>query len=103
MKDFIVINEKDNVGVRLTATDKIPAGHKFALRDIAKGEYVIKYGEVIGRATEDIKKGEWAHTHNVKSHLDENVEYEYKPDYPETDTYRSPKNSPKNSGSKALR
>lgn len=35
MKDFIVINEKDNVGVRLTATDKIPAGHKFALRDIA--------------------------------------------------------------------
>lgn len=26
MKDFIVINEKDNVGVRLTATDKIPAG-----------------------------------------------------------------------------
>ncbi len=50
MKDFIVINEKDNVGVRLTATDKIPAGHKFALRDIAKGEYVIKYGEIIGRA-----------------------------------------------------
>ena len=54
------------------------------MRDIAKGEYVIKYGEIIGRATEDIKKGEWAHTHNVKSHLDENVEYEYKPDYPET-------------------
>lgn len=51
MKDFIVINEKDNVGVRLTATDKIPAGHKFALRDIAKGEYVIKYGEIIGMAT----------------------------------------------------
>lgn len=75
----------------------------FALRDIAKGEYVIKYGEIIGRATEDIKKGELAHTHNVKSHLDENVEYEYKPDYPETDTYRSPKNSPKNSCSKALR
>ena len=50
MKDFIVINEKDNVGVRLTATDKIPAGHKFALRDIAKGEYVIKYGEIIDRA-----------------------------------------------------
>lgn len=84
MKDFIVINEKDNVGVRLTATDKIPAGHKFALRDISKGEYVIKYGEIIGRATEDIKQGEWAHTHNVKSHLDESVEYEYKPNYPET-------------------
>ena len=84
MKDLVIINEKDNVGVRLIATDKIPAGHKFALRDIAKGEYVIKYGEIIGRATENIKKGEWVHTHNVKSHLDESVEYEYKPNYPET-------------------
>ena len=84
MKEFVVINEKDNVGIRLTATDKIPAGHKFALRDIAAGEYVIKYGEIIGRATEDIEKGEWVHTHNVKSHLDESVEYEYNPNYPET-------------------
>ena len=84
MKDFVVINDKDNVGISLAGTDKIPAGHKFALRDIAAGEYVIKYGEVIGRATENIKKGEWVHTHNVKSHLDENVDYEYKPNYPET-------------------
>ena len=43
MKEFVIINEKDNVGVRLIATDKIPAGHKFALRDIAKGEYGIIY------------------------------------------------------------
>lgn len=84
MKDFVVINEKDNVGISLAGTDKIPAGHKFALRDIKKGEYIIKYGEIIGRATEDIPKGEWAHTHNVKSHLDESVEYEYTPQYPET-------------------
>ena len=84
MKDTVIINEKDNVGVRLTATDKIPAGHKFALMDIKKGEYIVKYGEIIGRATEDIKKGEWVHTNNVKSHLDENVEYEYNPNYPET-------------------
>ena len=84
MRDNVIINEKDNVGVRLTATDTIPAGHKFALRDIHAGEYVIKYGEIIGRATEDIKKGEWVHTHNVKSHLDENVKYEYNPNYPET-------------------
>ena len=84
MKEFVVINEKDNVGVRLAATDNIPAGHKFALKDIKKGEYIVKYGEIIGKATEDIKKGEWVHTHNVKSHLDENVEYEYNPNYPET-------------------
>ena len=56
----IIINKKDNVGVCLTATENIPAGHKFALCDIKKGDFVIKYGEIIGRATEDIKKGDWA-------------------------------------------
>ena len=73
----IIINEKDNVGVCLDGKEGIPAGHKFALREICKGEYVIKYGEIIGRATQDIAQGEWVHTHNVKSHLDENVAYRY--------------------------
>ncbi len=77
MKDQVIINEKDNVGISLAGAGEIPAGHKFALRDIPKGEYVIKYGEIIGRATADIKKGDWVHTHNVKSHLDENVAYSY--------------------------
>ena len=73
----VIINEKDNVGVSLEGMDGIPAGHKFALTDIPEGEYVIKYGEIIGRATQKINKGEWVHTHNVKSHLDENVAYRY--------------------------
>ena len=77
MKKEVIINEKDNVGISLVDNGNIPAGHKFALRDILKGEYVIKYGEVIGRATENIQKGDWVHTHNVKSHLDENVAYRY--------------------------
>ena len=77
MKNEVVINEKDNVGISLAGTDKIPAGHKFALRKIEKGEYVVKYGEIIGRATETILAGEWVHTHNVKSHLDESVAYRY--------------------------
>ena len=47
------------------------------MRPIACGEYVIKYGEIIGKATADISAGEWVHTHNVKSHLDENVAYRY--------------------------
>ena len=80
MKNTVVINEKDNVGINLVGDDKIPAGHKFALKDIALGETVIKYGQVIGRATCDIKKGDWVHTHNVKSHLDENFEYSYNPE-----------------------
>ncbi len=73
----VIINEKDNVGVSLEGMDGIPAGHKFALTDIPEGEYVVKYGEIIGRATQKINKGEWVHTHNVKSHLDENVAYRY--------------------------
>lgn len=81
MKDKVIINDKDNVGINLVGDDKIPAGHKFALRDIKQGDYVIKYGEIIGCATQDIKCGEWVHTHNVKSHLDENVEYQYNPSF----------------------
>ncbi len=73
----IVINEKDNVGVTLDGTENIPAGHKYALKDIPENDYVIKYGEIIGRAKCDIKKGEWVHTHNVKSHLNESVDYTY--------------------------
>ena len=73
----ILINKKDNVAVELKGNDKIPAGHKYAVRDIKKGDYVIKYGEIIGKATCDIKAGEWVHTHNVKSHLDEACEYTY--------------------------
>jgi len=41
--------------------------HKFALRPIAQGEQVIKYGEAIGRATRDIDTGEHVHIHNLVS------------------------------------
>ncbi len=77
MKNEVIINERDNVGVTLAGKDDIPAGHKFALQDIKQGEYIIKYGEIIGRASLDINKGDWVHTHNVKSHLDEDVKYSY--------------------------
>lgn len=73
----VIINEKDNVGVSLNGSELIPAGHKYALQDIAQGEYVIKYGEIIGRATKNINKGEWVHTHNVQTHLDESASYSY--------------------------
>ena len=73
----VVINEKDNVCVALVGDGRIPNGHKYALSDIPAGGCVIKYGEVIGRATRDIAKGEWVHTHNLKSHLDEEAVYSY--------------------------
>lgn len=45
----------------------IPYGHKFAFRDIKCGEDILKYGEVIGRATADIPKGTHAHVQNIES------------------------------------
>ena len=79
MKDSIIINVKDNVAVKLTEENGIPAGHKIALTDINAGEAVIKYGHRIGYATKDIAKGEWVHTHNVKTALSDAAEYAYTP------------------------
>lgn len=81
----IKINEKDNVAVRLESE---LSGHKVALRDIKKGENVIKYGYPIGYALEDIKAGEHVHTHNIKTNLSGVIEYKYEPqrnEIPKTD------------------
>ena len=63
----------DNVDVDLSN------GHKYAACDIAKGENIIKYANPIGHATENIKKGEHVHTHNMKTNLSGNLEYTYVP------------------------
>ena len=47
--------------------ERIPFGHKFALKKIRKGESIVKYGEKIGRATQDIESGFHVHIHNVES------------------------------------
>ncbi len=51
----------------VTVVDKIPFGHKFALRAIKRGEAVKKYGETIGLATRDIEPGQHVHVHNLES------------------------------------
>ncbi|HEY51084.1 MAG TPA: UxaA family hydrolase [Dehalococcoidia bacterium] len=83
----IVLNEKDNVATALAdleagstveldadgklltvkVTERIPFGHKFSLTHIEQGGPVIKYGEVIGRATTAINAGDYVHVHNVVS------------------------------------
>ena len=55
------------------------SGHKVALRDIAAGENIIKYGFPIGHATRAIRKGEVVHVDNIKTNLNEEISYEYKP------------------------
>ena len=59
--------------VSLTAAQDIIIYHKIAIRDIPKGEPVVKYGEHIGIASQDIRTGEHVHVHNVEGHR-ENLE-----------------------------
>jgi altronate dehydratase small subunit len=85
--DSIMIREQDNVATalrdiepmetasvgigmrskRILIHERIPYGHKFAVRDIGKGEHIFKNGEIIGRATQEIIAGTHAHIHNIES------------------------------------
>ena len=53
-------------GGEIIASQKIPKGHKIARAEIKKGDEIVKYNHCIGIATEDIKPGEWVHSHNVE-------------------------------------
>ena len=59
--------EAGGTAVRVEVCEEIPAGHKFSVRAIARGETIVKYGEPIGRATADIPAGRHVHVHNVES------------------------------------
>ena len=83
----ILLHEEDDVATALTALsrgealtvagagrrvdvvleDDVPFAHKFALRPLAQGAEVLKYGLPIGRALEDIRPGQWVHVHNCRS------------------------------------
>jgi len=89
MKKATVINAKDNITTALddleagdpvtitsaygaatqeiTAIKAIPFGHKMARQKIVNGAEIIKFGEVIGVATQDIEQGDHVHVHNVDS------------------------------------
>ncbi|NLI91124.1 MAG: UxaA family hydrolase [Peptococcaceae bacterium] len=83
----VLINVKDNVATvtedvksgqsivflseqkekEIEALDDIPFGHKVAIREIFLGQDIIKYGEIIGRATFNIQTGQHVHVHNVEA------------------------------------
>jgi hypothetical protein len=83
VKAALVISDRDNVataleplepgrrleinGVAITIAEPISSGHKVALRALAAGEAVIKYGSPIGLASMDIAPGTHVHTHNLSS------------------------------------
>ena len=86
-KKVILLNVKDDVATALmelkegevirvaledassdvSLREDIQFAHKIALRDIAKGEEILKYGLPIGRALANIRAGEWVHVHNCRS------------------------------------
>lgn len=87
-KEVFVIDPKDNVATLISENGKkgltldvtvsgestsvtlnadVPFAHKFAIRPIAKGTPVLKYGYSIGTATEDIQVGDYVHIHNLES------------------------------------
>ncbi len=80
---WLQLSPDDNVGVAtrtleagasivvegrpVTLSERIPTGHKVAIRPIAAGEQVKKYGAPIGSARCAIRPGQYVHTHNLKS------------------------------------
>ncbi len=92
---FIKINEADNVAVAISDLragesvrvddmdiilySDIPAGHKFALKGIAEGENVVKYGYPIGHATSPIEAGSLVNEKNIRTNLEGVLDYTYTP------------------------
>ena len=55
----------DSGEIAVELVDDIEFGHKIAVRRIEAGRPVVKYGRPIGKATQEIRPGQWVHTHNV--------------------------------------
>lgn len=69
VKDGMTVDILDKRGnaEQVCVIGDVPYGHKIAVRDIARGELIIKYGEEIGGALADIRKGEYVHVHNLEA------------------------------------
>ena len=76
--DKVLIEDRETV-----LKNDIPAGHKFAVENIAFGDNVIKYGFPIGHAASEIFEGEHVHSHNLKSNLGDVLDYKYTPEIKE--------------------
>lgn len=76
----VCLHERDNLVVAVdpiapgavihgvSASVRIPRGHKMAIKPIAQGEPILKFGQIIGFASKPVIPGEWLHEHNVEMH-----------------------------------
>lgn len=93
VKKAILVDERDNVvtalvnigkgeiveveNLKIEVTDNINSGHKLAIKKINKGDFVYKFGEIIGKAKKNINIGEHVHINNIEDIVDE-LRKEYK-------------------------
>jgi altronate hydrolase len=71
----------------LLQTD-VQVGHKIAIAELAEGADVIKYGFPIGHVTQDVRVGEWVHSHNMRTSLGDIIDYRYEPSFGHTNGRR---------------
>jgi (2R)-sulfolactate sulfo-lyase subunit alpha len=64
---MLCVVTEDNSEFRCTLRQDVPIGHKVALRDLDRGDTVVKYGQDIGRVVAAVRKGEHVHVHNLKT------------------------------------
>ncbi len=78
MNQHIQLHPEDNVAIAvddfeagqsmpgIEVAERIPAGHKLALREIPQGEPIRKYNQIIGFASQSIPAGTHVHSHNTE-------------------------------------
>jgi len=64
--DMVNVDFKGKGSRSVEAVENIPFGFKVSLKDIPKEGYILKYGEIIGRAVSNIKIGAQVHVHNIQ-------------------------------------
>lgn len=64
--EAVVYHDAHGAVCSVIAAEDIPAYHKVAVRNIAEGDYVVKYGEQIGVALCNIRVGDYVHVHNLR-------------------------------------
>ena len=69
VKDGTEVDVRDKKGGSETVKviGDVPYGHKIAVTDIPAGSHIMKYGESIGEAECDIRRGDYVHVHNMKA------------------------------------
>ena len=68
-EEIIILSPSKEEIKRIKSVEDIPQGHKISVVDIEEGSEIRKFGENIGRASDEIKEGSHVHIHNVESNI----------------------------------